>query len=96
MVEETKTTKGKKEMYEKLFNEIFGTNIKWSKLSIEELTQLGTILANPEPLIKRLGGVPKDEAGTTTLVEMVKRIISEYNGPIIRLIKKYIESGEKK
>jgi hypothetical protein len=49
---------GKKEVYERLFNEVFGTNIRWSKLTLEELTQLATVLANPEPLIKRLGRYP--------------------------------------
>jgi len=95
-VKESKSKReGKKEMYEKLFNEIFGTDIRWSKLSIEELTQLATILANPEPLIRRLGGVPMAEVGQTTLVEIVKRVLSSYEGPIISMLKKYLSKEAK-
>ena len=91
MSNESKTRKeGKKEMYEKLFNEVFGTSIKWSKLSIEELTQLATVLANPEALIKKLGGVPSTEVGQATLVEVLKKLVSAYDGPIVKLIKKYL------
>jgi hypothetical protein len=94
--EKTKVSKSKKLDYEKLFNEIFGTNIKWSKLSIEELTQLATVIANPEPLIRRLGGVPAAEVGQATLVEIAKRLVSNYEGPIIKLLKKYLskEGGQ--
>jgi len=92
----TSRKEGKKEMYEKLFNEIFGTDIRWSKLSHEELVQLATVLANPEPLIKRLGGVPASEVGHATLVEVVKKIVSSYEGPLISLLKKYLtKEGEK-
>jgi len=92
-----KGSKAKKEMYEKLLNEIFGTQIKWSKLSLEELTQLATVLANPEPLIRRLGGVPKEEAALSPFVEMIKRIVYEYEGPFVKLFRKYVLGrGEKK
>jgi hypothetical protein len=89
-VAEAKSSKAKKEMYEKLFNEIFGTQIGWSKLSLEELTQLATVLANPETLIKKLGGVPKEEATLSPFVEMVKRFLYEYEGPIVKLIRRYV------
>ena len=95
---EPKSLKSKKEAYEKLFNEVFGTSIKWSKLSIEELTQLATVLANPQTLIKRLGGIPKEDIGPTTFAEILKSIMEDYEGPIVKLVKKFLkgESHESK
>ena len=93
---EVKGGKTKKKEYEKVFNEIFGTSIKWSKLSIEDLTQLATVLTNPEPLIRKLGGIPASEVGTTTLIEILKRIMSEYEGPLVKLVRKYLWEEKKK
>lgn len=87
--------RAKKLEYERVFNEIFGTSIKWSKLSLEELAQLAAVLANPEPLIRRLGGVPESEVAETALVKMVKRIL-EHEGPLIRFLKKYLKPREEK
>ncbi len=88
----TKGTKTKKLEYEEIFNEIFGTSIKWSKLTIEELTQLATVLANPDQLIRKLGGVPLSEVTEASLVKIVKRLIESYEGPIIKILKKYVLS----
>jgi hypothetical protein len=90
-IAEAKSPKAKKMMYEQLFNEIFGTNIKWGRLSLEELTQLATVLANPEPLIKRLGGLPTEEAAATTLVGLVKRVLEGREGPLMRLAKRFLK-----
>jgi hypothetical protein len=90
-IAEAKSPKAKKEMYEQLFNEIFGTNIKWGRLSLEELTQLATVLANPEPLIRRLGGVPSEEAGATAFVNLVRRILEGREGPLMRLVKRFLK-----
>jgi hypothetical protein len=87
--------KAKKLEYERIFNEIFGVSIKWSKLSLEELSQLAAVLANPEPLIRRLGGVPETEVTETALVKMVRKIL-EYEGPLIRFLKKYLKPREKR
>lgn len=43
-----------KEEYEKVFNSLLGTDIKWRKLSKEELAQLAVLFDNPEILIKKL------------------------------------------
>jgi len=79
-----------KEEYEKLFNEIFGVSIKWSKLSIQELTQLATILANPESLIKKLGGCKEEKVSRA--VEALRTILEnfEYEGPILNLVRRYL------
>jgi len=50
-----KTGMDKRMEYEKTFNEILGTNIKWSKLSLEELATLATLFNHPEVLMKKLG-----------------------------------------
>jgi len=79
-----------KEDYEKLFNEIFGTSIKWSKLSSSELAQLATVLANPEPLIKKLMGHKEEKSSKA--FEALKTILEnlEYEGPIINMLKRYL------
>lgn len=81
--------KGSKEEYEKLLNEIFGVNVKWSKLSLEELIQIATVLANPDSLIIRLGGIPKSsmEAEVVNRVRGFLRSFS-YEGPLIKILKR--------
>jgi len=80
-----------KSEYERLFNEIFGTSIKWSKLSKEELVQLATVLANPEALIRKLGGIPKT-SGESKLIDALKATLESinYEGPIITTLKKIL------
>lgn len=43
-----------KEDYEKVFNDLLGMEIKWSKLSKEELVQIAMLFENPELLMKKL------------------------------------------
>ena len=50
-----------KEDYERVFNDLLGIEIKWSKLSKEELVQLGVFFDNPEILIKKLMPDPHKE-----------------------------------
>jgi hypothetical protein len=84
-----------KEDYEKLFNEIFGTSIRWSKLSYAELTQLATVLANPEPLIKKL--MSHKEEPTGNVIEALRTLLSaiDYEGPIINLLRRYLKIEKK-
>jgi hypothetical protein len=84
-----------KEDYEKLFNEIFGTSIKWSKLSMHELTQLATVLANPEPLIKKLMSNKGEPSGN--VIEALRTILSniDYEGPIINMLRRYLKIEKK-
>ncbi len=46
--------------FEKIFNELFGTNIQWSKLSRDELVELATVLNHPAIFLAKLG-VEQDE-----------------------------------
>lgn len=50
-----------KEDYEKVFNDLLGMDIKWSKLSKEELVQLAVYFDNPEILMKKL--IPVETTG---------------------------------
>jgi hypothetical protein len=94
----------KKREYEELFNKIFGTSIKWSKLTVEELTQLATVLANPDSMCKRLcrecaGG---GEAPYVTVLKAIKDFLQKtpYEGPIVKVARKFFgisgEEGEKR
>lgn len=80
--------KKKKEEIEELLNKVFGVNVRWSKLSLEELTQIVTVLTNPHSLIKRLqtlaGYTPESE-----FVEALKKIVTniKHEGPVINLLR---------
>jgi len=97
--------------YENLFNEIFGTHIKWSKLSKEELVELATVLNHPEVFLKKLGVELPNEDVELVRRKMVKRLArfikvfaEEWEGPIVSLIRKAMkeekeeaeEKGERK
>lgn len=86
----------KKEDYEKIFNKIFGTNIKWSKLSLEELMELAVLFNHPEVLYEKLGVEAKQEMGRKRLVEVGVDVLTEavekskWDGPLIQLAKKVL------
>jgi len=84
-----------KREFEKVFNELLKTNIKWSLLRYQDLVELAVLFEHPEVLLKRLG-VEKEmgkrkiiEAG----IETVKEITNQWQGqgPVKRLIKKLFE-----
>lgn len=80
--------KNKKE-YERVLNEILGTDIQWSKLSLHELTQIVTLLNNPESLMKRLG-IKTDRS---LLRNRARKLIDalEFKGPLANLLKELLE-----
>jgi len=92
----------KKKEYEEVFNKLFGTSIKWSKLSVEELTQLATVLTNTEFICKKLCKSEVTEEPTTTIVKTLKSLLKEikYEGPVIKVLRKAfgieVEEGEEK
>jgi len=83
-----------KEEYERVFNQLLGTNIKWSKLSKEELVELATIFNHPEILLEKRGVKQKAEkqairerfieAGADLLFELAEN----WEGPIARLLRR--------
>ena len=84
---------GRKKEYEEVLNKIFGTSIRWSKLSLEELTQLATVLANPGSLCERLCS---KEARYVDLLKLLRDTLREipYEGPLVKLLKKFMKVEE--
>lgn len=83
-----------KEDYEKIFNEILGTDIRWSRLPKEDLLQLAFLFDNPEVLMRKLQQLMPDEEDLGTkhdefpLARQVFRTITERrDGPIARAAK---------
>jgi hypothetical protein len=37
-----------------------------------------------------LGGIPSSEVGPATLVEILRKLVFNYEGPIIKLVRKYL------
>jgi len=84
-----------KEEYEKIFNEIFGTSIRWSRLSKEDLAQLAAVLANPDALIRRLGGIPASHS-SAIMIDVAKKLLRrvQHEGPVVKLLKVLLEEEE--
>jgi len=90
----------KKKEFEELFNKIFGVSIRWSRLSLEELTQIATVLANPDSLCKK---ICKECAGSETkyitLLKSLKDALKDvpFEGPIVKVLRKMfgVEGDEK-
>jgi len=83
-------TKRSKMEYEETFNELLGVDIRWSKLSMEELTQLAVIFGNPEMLLAKLG-VEVEDPLRKRLRKILRRVRLE--GSIGQLIREIL--GEK-
>jgi len=87
--------------YEKIFNKIFNTDIKWSKLSKEELAQLAAVLNNPpESLTKTVCAnvnntkdIIKNQLDDVidTITSKARDVIQNWDGPLIKLAKKIIK-----
>ncbi|HDN18286.1 MAG TPA: hypothetical protein ENF41_04415 [Candidatus Bathyarchaeota archaeon] len=87
----------KKKEFERIFNQLLGTNIKWSKLSLEELYQLAALFNNPEILLQRLG--VKTDITRVVIKDKIFQGLSEllknYDGPVIRMLKALLQEEEK-
>ena len=81
-----------KEQYEKVFNQLLGTDIKWSKLSKDELAQLAILFNNPEVLLKKLGIKAdfKTQAAREKLVEAGIELLESWEGPLANIAKRMI------
>lgn len=82
-----------KSKYRKVLNQLFfgsEEGIDWTKLSISDLQMLVSALSNPTDIIKRLGGIPKDEAKIVAL----KDFVGKWEGPIISMIRDLIGGEE--
>jgi len=78
-----------KQDYEKVFNELLGTNIKWSRLPKEDLAQLAVIFANPEILLKRLGIEIEQSILRKKIANAFSNLLEniELEGPVIRFLR---------
>ena len=84
----------KKEEYEIVFNKLLGTNIKWSKLNLEDLIQLAVLFDNPELFLKKLGvgeELHKEEA-RKRLADVAMDFIDGWEGPVAKALKKLVGS----
>lgn len=82
----------KKEDYEKTFNELLETNIKWSNLRLEDLIQLAVLFSNPEILVKKLGvseEVHKSES-RKRLGDIVLELADSWEGPVAKALRKFV------
>ena len=89
----------KKAEYELVFNELFDTNIKWSKLRLEDLIQLAVLFDHPELFVKKLGingeiheEEPKRRGGF--LLEMADELMDTWPGPVAKALRKFVEDKD--
>jgi len=87
----------KKEDYERVFNELLGTHIHWSRLAKEELVELATIFNNPTILLEKLGVKEryKRKLLRERLIEGVAEFMEEWEGPLMSLARKVFGKEEK-
>jgi len=82
----------KKDEYEKVFNKLLDTNIKWSRLRLEDLIQLATLFNNPEIFVKKLGvteEVHKAES-KKRLGDIVLDLAESWEGPVAKALRKFV------
>lgn len=90
----------KKLDYAKVFNQMFGTNIKWEKLNLEDLVQLAVLFNDPKLLVSKLGGKFQQQVTRKRLldigVEMLEELAEKWEakGPLITLAKKVLGKEE--
>ena len=76
--------------YEQLFNKIFGTNIRWSRLTVRELEELARALTEKADNLCQT--ICKE---TKVLAGFIDKIIPpEEQGPFIKLIKELLNKIE--
>jgi len=90
----------KKSDYQKVFNQMLGTNIKWEKMNLEDLIQLAVLFNNPKLLVSKLGGKFQQQVTRKRLldigVEMLEELAEKWEakGPLIVLAKKVLGKEE--
>jgi len=82
----------KKVEYERIFNELLGTSIKWSNLRLEDLIQLAILFNNPELLMKKLGVADdiRREEIKRRLGGLLYKWMEEWEGPLARLVRRLL------
>lgn len=87
-----------KKEYSKIFNELLGIEVNWTKLSKEELAVLSTIFAYPDVLLSKLGGSDKfkTDAVRDKFIDTAIDVIQDYDGPIISILRKALTKEKEK
>lgn len=82
-----------KKEFEKVFNELLGTDIKWSKLPKENLIELATLFKRPDIFLKRL--TEGTEAGVMLgISEMLLTAVDHWDGPIVNSMRRLLLGRE--
>ncbi|MBA7607194.1 hypothetical protein ES703_14352 [subsurface metagenome] len=81
-----------KKEYSEAFNAIFGLEIDWTKLKVEDLVQLAMLFGNQELLLKKLGiGTEANEKQQRIVLagmESLREFVEHWDGPLARLVRK--------
>jgi len=89
-----------KKEYEEIFNRALGVDIKWSKLTKEELAQLAVIFSNPSLLMERLGVKAEKEIARRRFVEagveVLEDVLGRWEGPLVSIAKRLLGMEKEK
>jgi len=82
----------KKAEYERVFNELLDTNIKWANLRLEDLIQLAVLFENPEIFVKKLGvsGEVHKAESRKRLGDIVLELADSWEGPVAKALRKFV------
>lgn len=90
-----------KQEYEEVFNKLFGTNIKWSKLSKEELAQLAAVLSDYDKMYEKFGQLANKNVKSggkaeeidivrEKVIEIGQEVVKKWDGPLVNIMKKVL------
>lgn len=82
-----------KREYEELLNQVFGTNIKWSKLSIRELEELANVLTDDSKRSELCNRLQCSQYRYLVLEIANKLIPPEKQGPLLKGLRLLLEGG---
>jgi len=85
-----------KKDYERIFNQLWGVDVKWSKLTKEELAQLAAIWSDPYIIARKLGlkVISEDESPRDLLLRAAFEWLKKWEGPVARLVKELATEGQ--
>jgi hypothetical protein len=79
----------KKKSYEDTINKLLGTNIRFSKLSLEELEALAAALADPT----KWADFPK-KSPYEMIAEGVRELAQTWDGPVLRRLRELLQLSQ--
>jgi len=95
-----------KKEYSELLNKVLGTNVRWEKLSMDEIRQIVELVTSPDELYARLkraegsevAGVREESPSVELLKQAVrataKEILKRWDGPVLNLLKELLSGGD--